>query len=234
MITTPQAQQQGGSPLGSLSCSPLPDDRKDALTKRFCRKQADYLWGQKRFVTPVLLPKQWGDGLQLIALRPIILRMAWYVIAIDSSMDIGSGWRDLLDEEIYEELEDHFGRVTPEDQKEEGFDCHAAWPAVNHDCGHEWWQISSENARFTNKVVMLGCATGSRTAQYAGLKNAATKVPGVTLVGYSDLVFSYGKNRYGASLGESTRPSSAGTYRGGFPVLPNQGSQWSITAYPLR
>lgn len=135
-------------PVGSATpCSPLPESKKDALTKRFCRKQADYLWGQKRFVVPVLLPKQWGDGCQIVALRPIILRKAWYVIAIDSSMDLGSDeWRDLLDEEIYEELEYHFGRVTPEDEEEEGFDCHAAWPAVNHDTGHEWWHLSSGNA----------------------------------------------------------------------------------------
>lgn len=131
----------------SAPCSPLPDDRKDALAKRFCRKQADYLWGQKRLVTPVLLPTQWGDGCQIIALRPIILRMAWYVISIDSSMDLGSDeWRDLLDEEIYDELEDRFGRVTPEDDAEDDFDCHAVWPAVNRDSGHEWWQISSENS----------------------------------------------------------------------------------------
>ncbi len=129
---------------GSVECSDLSEPKRDMLLARFCGKHTAELWGQPFKAEPVLLQKQWGDGCQIVALRPIAVRRSWYVIAIDSLMELGSDeWRDLLDSDIYEELEDQFGRVCKEDQENEEFDCHAAWPMVNHDYGHEWWWIGT-------------------------------------------------------------------------------------------
>lgn len=120
------------------------------LERRFCHKTLNILYRAPRgVVRPLLLPVQWGDGRQIIGLRPIIIRMSWYVVAIDSRMEIGrpthgfeedAAFRDLLDDDIYEEIEDYFGYVHSDEADEEGFDAFAAWPRLNHSGGHEWWQ----------------------------------------------------------------------------------------------
>ena len=113
------------------------------LTRRFCRRKMNVVWGQRRgIVTPVLLPIAFGDGRQIIGLRPIMLRKSWYIIAIDSTMEVGGNaddFRDLLDERIYPELEDRFSLASRPDDEDEDYDFFAEWPAVQHECGHEWW-----------------------------------------------------------------------------------------------
>ena len=135
-------------PLHGTQLAPLVrqlrGQRAADVKQRFCRKQADRLWGQLRFVTPVFVPWQWGNGRQVIGLRPIIVRRAWYVLLIDSTTEIGrpnnqfdddEAFRDLLDSSIYETLEDEFGIADAEQ------DVFAEWPAVNHECGHEWFWL---------------------------------------------------------------------------------------------
>lgn len=118
------------------------------LKRRFCKRQIDQLYGQRRFVTPELVPFRWGNGRQIIGIRPLILRRSWYVVAIDNRMQIGrptgcfdedDEFRELLDDSIYPEIEEYFGRVDWDESQTDEFDAHAAWPMVNHEVGHEWF-----------------------------------------------------------------------------------------------
>lgn len=118
------------------------------MRKKYCQEQMNVGTFPSRKVKPELLPVQWGDGRQIIALRPVILGQAWYVISIDSGMEIGGRanlFRDLLEDEIYPELEDHFGLFM--NDTDEDIDLFAEWPAVNHEGGHEWWLITEEQAQ---------------------------------------------------------------------------------------
>lgn len=126
--------------------------RAAEIKRRFCRRQADYLWGQRRLVTPEFVPWFWGDGHKIVGLRPIIVRRAWYVIAIDSRMEIGrpsgrfdedDAFRELLDESIYPTLEDHFGMAFADDDEDDPVDVFAEWPQVNHEVGHEWFYLGA-------------------------------------------------------------------------------------------
>lgn len=124
----------------------LPGNRANRLRRRYCRKQASWLWGQKRIVTPVLVPCQFGNGRRVIALRPISTRLSHYVVAIDDGWDLNAddGLRSHLDE-IYEEIEDAFGHCGCEECVEDGerpsglpFD---DWPAPCLNLGTEWWEL---------------------------------------------------------------------------------------------
>lgn len=131
--------------------------RQQRIRKRHCQEQDDYLWGQKRRVTPVLLPIQFGDGKQLVGLRPLSTRLHWYVIAIDSSIkDLdGDDFRDLVDQQLYVEIEEQFGRChcescfSEEDDHdgvltEDDRDPFESWPAPCWQYGCHWWEIDDD------------------------------------------------------------------------------------------
>lgn len=119
------------------------------LRSRHCRRQANYLWGRKRIIKPVLLPVQFGDGRQIIALRPITTRTHHYVIAVNSSpnwfnRETKETLHDQMDD-IYAEIEDKFGNITRwyiGDDPERGLcDPFKEWPAICLDIGCEWWNL---------------------------------------------------------------------------------------------
>ncbi len=121
------------------------------LRREFCGEQQSYLWGEKRMVVPQLLPVVFGDGKQIIAIRPIVTRLSHYVVAVDSSWTLNVPWRpwkatirDHLPK-IYEELENWFGMCKCEecrDLDEESVDCpHKCWPRPCFQIGTEWWGL---------------------------------------------------------------------------------------------
>lgn len=114
------------------------------LLDTYCMRQASYLWGRKRIIKPVLLPVQFGDGKQIIAIRPIATRTHHYVVAIHSTPDLDDrdGWtlHDDLDA-IYDEIISHFGKCCCEDDDQH--DPFKAWPAICLEVGCEWWQLAA-------------------------------------------------------------------------------------------
>jgi len=120
------------------------------LRQRYCRRQANYLWSQKRIIKPVLLPIQFGDGRQIIAVRQITTRTHHYVIAINSKPDwFTRECKDTLHDQmdaIYAEIEEQFGDITgwhTGDEPERGkCDPFKEWPAICLDIGCEWWRLN--------------------------------------------------------------------------------------------
>ncbi len=96
----------------------------------------------------------------------------------------------------------------------------------NHPMNPEELKFIAKHIKST--LVLCGCATGDKSSQFNSLKRMSQSIPGIRLVGYSGLVYHYGKNKYGVPLGSSTRPSAMGTYTGNFPVKPQFGSQWTL------
>ncbi len=90
----------------------------ERLRKMIERRQVAWLWGQKRFVTPRLLSRVFGDGKQTIWLSGINTRPAYWVIRVDSTWTLdnlnGGNLRDHL-EEIYQAIEEEFGTGEKED-----------------------------------------------------------------------------------------------------------------------
>jgi len=87
------------------------------LRAKIERKQGARLWGQRRFITPRLLTKVFGDGKKAIWLSSINIRPAYWVVRIDSSWCIENCWhpkkdvkepRDWL-EDVYQAIEEEFG-----------------------------------------------------------------------------------------------------------------------------
>jgi hypothetical protein len=126
------------------SPAPMSAGRIAYLRRRYCRRQANYLWGQKRIVKPVLLPVQFGDGKQIIALRPICTRTHHYVVAINSTPNwFGRDCPDTLHDEldaIYESLGERFGECSSENDPPD--DAFKEWPALCLDGGTEWWNLT--------------------------------------------------------------------------------------------
>lgn len=123
-------------------------NRSAYIRRVYCRRQANYLWGQKRIIKPVLLPIQFGDGRQLIALRPITTRTHHYVVAVNSVPDWFERGTPLLHDHldaIYQEIKEQFGDVTAwhmGDEPERGeCDPFKEWPAICLDIGCEWWGL---------------------------------------------------------------------------------------------
>jgi hypothetical protein len=130
----------------------LTDKLRNQLTEAYCQEREVRFWGSDYQVTPELLPFQWGDGLQVVAIQPLATRPNWYVTCVDSShKDLNSDeWYDLIDD-IEECLEDHFlpcecdsclkergEELTPEERDSR----YTGWP---HPCdlgfGVHWWSI---------------------------------------------------------------------------------------------
>lgn len=127
----------------------LHGNRANRLRARYCGRQASWLWGRKRIVTPELVPWQFGNGRRVIAIRPIATRRSHYVVAVDDRWDLNAdgGLREHLDE-IYRAIEDWFGRCRCEecqDDSEAGgqpaTSPHGCWPAPCLSGGTEWWAL---------------------------------------------------------------------------------------------
>lgn len=63
------------------------------------------LWGQPHDIKPCLIEKIHGDGLQLVALTPIDTRPNYYVLRIDSSIDLDD------DDTLNKEDREYYGSI---------------------------------------------------------------------------------------------------------------------------
>lgn len=112
------------------------------------RRQTVYLWGQPSSVKPVILRTVFGDGGQLIGLAPIMLRPRYYLVRIDNRWHTSNFARcpeelrlcEHLDE-IYEAIEDEFGRAEEEWEHDNGrtYRRRNPWPAADISDGCAWW-----------------------------------------------------------------------------------------------
>lgn len=103
-------------------------------------------------MTPVLVPVVYGDGLQVLAMRPIITRRSHYVIAIDSNIRVHAGDVHEITDSIYETLDELFGNCgcsecggdpIPNDTggwKENAL-IFKQWPTPCLNGGTEWWPV---------------------------------------------------------------------------------------------
>lgn len=127
----------------------LHGNRANCLRARYCRKQASWLWGQKRIITPELVPWRFGNGRLVIAIRPIATRRSHYVVAVDDRWDLNAdgGLREHL-AEIYGAIEDWFGHCwceacldDPDKGEQAAMSPHSCWPAPCFNTGTEWWEL---------------------------------------------------------------------------------------------
>lgn len=129
------------------SVVPMSPQRKGRLRSVYCRRQASYLWGDRRIITPELLPVEFGDGRQLIAVRPLNPRRSHYVVAVDSSLRVWAGdIHDVIDQ-VYEELETYFGHCGCEECYSEGKPwpiTFKQWPIPCFNLGTEWWRLGGK------------------------------------------------------------------------------------------
>lgn len=126
------------------------------MKRKWCRRHTGTLWGRRRWVKPVLVPKIFGDGKVVIALRPIATRLHHYVVAIDSTWNLDNHCNfdlkpgqapqpelhDHLDE-IYDAIIDHFGEVDTDEDGERTGDSFKQWPAIDLSIGCEWTQLNT-------------------------------------------------------------------------------------------
>lgn len=110
------------------------------------KRQASLLWTTKRIITPVLLPFVFGDGKLIMAVRPIITRREYFVVAVSSTLSRAAHLHDLIDD-IYEVHEEHFGscqcvecggEVETHNNGQIRFD---QWPVICLNGGCEWWEL---------------------------------------------------------------------------------------------
>jgi hypothetical protein len=111
--------------------------------RKYCTERDSYLWGQKRLVTPVLIPVVFGDGKQALAIRPIATRLSHYVLAIDSTIKVeGGGVHDFIDQ-FYDAIEGRFGSCCCENcnGEFENVEVFEEWPIPCLNTGSEWWRL---------------------------------------------------------------------------------------------
>lgn len=117
------------------------------LTGKHGRRQAVYLWGDRRgIVRHYVIPWVWGDGRQIIAYRPIETRLGHYVLAGDSSWQLDRGDLHEHTDEIMDLVEDSFGCCGCDECREDGKSwpyLFKQWPTPCFNGGSEWWTIET-------------------------------------------------------------------------------------------
>ncbi|MES2287520.1 MAG: hypothetical protein V4547_17630 [Bacteroidota bacterium] len=73
------------------------------------KKRKTSWWGEPCFITPVIHPEIFGDGLQLAYLGTIDQRPNYWLIRIDSSINLEADDFD-YESNLLQPLEDYFGR----------------------------------------------------------------------------------------------------------------------------
>lgn len=106
-------------------------------------------WGRNCIITPRLVDWIHGDGLQVIYFMPLNTRPNYYVVRIDSKIDLeNDSLLDLLDD-LYVAIGDQFGRSYEEWEHENGrtYTRHNYWPALSADSGSCWGLLRMRKSR---------------------------------------------------------------------------------------
>src|SRR5882672_1344925 len=116
---------------------------------RLCKRHKTTLWGQPHFVTPRLADWIHGDGLKVIYLTPIMTRPNYYVVRIDSKINLDNFGKPpvFVDEvlpELHESIEDQYGRAHEEWEHDNGrtYHRHNPFPAMD-DEGCAWGNLTT-------------------------------------------------------------------------------------------
>lgn len=117
---------------------------------RLCRRHKTSLWGQPHFVTPRLVDWIHGDGLKVIYLTPLATRPDYYLVRIDSKVEMsnhakGAVFADVVLPSLYEEIESEFLNRIDEYEHDNGrtYTKHHCWPALDDSCGCAWGVIET-------------------------------------------------------------------------------------------
>jgi hypothetical protein len=109
------------------------------------RRHATSLWGQKHFVSPALVDWIHGDGLQVIWFEPLDSRPNYYVVRIDSKIQLDNcGSPPVFCDEVLGDLmgaiESEYGQAHEEWEHPNGrtYQKHNCFPALNNSCGESW------------------------------------------------------------------------------------------------
>lgn len=105
------------------------------------------LWGNKQTFRPFLLRRVWGDGMQYAEISPIFTRPLFYVVRIDSRMELND-IHEIIDE-IYDQVEYEFGSCceTYSDSGECECDKFEAYPSMCEWGGSCWGNITEEEVK---------------------------------------------------------------------------------------
>ena len=147
----------GRVPVVRFQPRPMHGNMRRWMEAKFCsRREAVYgPWFSKRIVGRVkhtYLPWVWGDGRQIIGIRPVATSLGCYMIAGDSSWHLNNddGLRAYLDD-IYTLLEEQFGECHCEDcdseyadefgpEKYGPYDIFREWPTPCFSVGTRWFR----------------------------------------------------------------------------------------------
>lgn len=109
------------------------------------RRHKTYFWGCSYIVTPRLVEWIHGDGLQLIYFMPLNTRPNYYVVRIDSKINLSNYgeepcFADEVLDELYLQIEEQFGASYEEWDHPNGrtYHRHNYWPALSEDSGSCW------------------------------------------------------------------------------------------------
>ena len=93
------------------------------------KKETVKFWGKEHVIEPELIDKKFGDGKQCIYIEPLNTRPDFYIVYIDSKIDIDDN------ESVIEYLECE-GSVFDHIESEYGMsDC---FPSLDIDCGYSF------------------------------------------------------------------------------------------------
>ncbi len=83
-------------------------------------------WGKESNIEPEIIQEKFGDGKQKIYIQPLNTRPDYYIVSIDSSVNLNDNDQtiDYLDD-VLEHIEELFGQ---------GID----FPQLSLDCGYTW------------------------------------------------------------------------------------------------
>lgn len=114
----------------------------EEATKRLTEKQTVSLWGDEIEFTPEIASEISGDGKQILQITTISQRPQFWLIRIDSKIDVDDD--DEFDIEKYIEiLEDEFGRVDDDDFENSNKETIDFYPSIYWD-GGLWGSVYNE------------------------------------------------------------------------------------------
>jgi hypothetical protein len=120
--------------------------------KRITKPTEVSFWGTKSIITPAMVNKIFGDGLQIIYFEPLDTRPNYYIVRIDSKTDIET---DFYCDDILNAIADQFDernnyegeyfddvykvryRYAEEDEPWQDEDI-IRFPMLDYSCGFQW------------------------------------------------------------------------------------------------
>ena len=102
------------------------------------------LWTRPHMVRPAYVKRKFGDGKLLLALTPIMHRPWYYLLWVDSKMDLehDEAWLDQLDE-VCDRIGDEFGTRERDDNGDP--EPRYRWPEEDSSGGCAWWKATAED-----------------------------------------------------------------------------------------